>query len=108
MEVSFGIAPGCYLYREQFNVDATRATHGVVVVPPGKAKFDETFQKNVETHRGLLRIAIAVLQAGPSFPSAVTYQGCADERLCCPPARLRADVSLAAFGGVRPSAIRWA
>ena len=99
VEVSFEIAPGYYLYREQFKFEASRATLGAVAVPPGKVKFDETFQKNVETHRGLLRIAIPVSQAGPNFPLAVTYQGCADKGLCYPPAQLKADISLAAFGG---------
>ena len=99
VEVSFEIAPGYYLYREQFKFEATQATLGAAAVPAGKVKFDETFQKNVETHRGLLRIAIPVSQAGPNFPLAVSYQGCADKGLCYPPAQLKANVSLAAFGG---------
>ncbi len=99
VEVSFEIAPGYYLYREQFKFEATQATLGAAVVPAGKVKFDETFQKNVETHRGLLRIAIPVSQAGPNFPLAVSYQGCADKGLCYPPAQMKANVSLAAFGG---------
>ena len=99
VEVSFEIAPGYYLYREQFKFEATQAALGAAVVPPGKVKFDETFQKNVETHRGMLRIAIPVSQAGPSFPLAVSYQGCADKGLCYPPAQMKVNVSLAAFGG---------
>jgi len=99
VEVSFEIAPGYYLYREQFKFEASQATLGAVAVPPGKVKFDETFQKSVETHRGTLRIAIPVSQAGLSFPLSVTYQGCADKGLCYPPAQLKADVSLAGFGG---------
>ncbi len=99
VEVAFEIAAGYYLYREQFKFEASGATLGTAVVPPGKVKFDETFQKNVETHRGTLRIAIPVSQAGPGFKLAVTYQGCADKGLCYPPAQLNADVGLAAFGG---------
>lgn len=99
VEVSFEIAPGYYLYREQFKFEASQATLGAVAVPPGKVKFDETFQKSVETHRGMLKIAIPVSQAGLSFPLSVTYQGCADKGLCYPPAQLKADVSLAGFGG---------
>ena len=99
VEVSFEIAPGYYLYRERFKFEATQATLGAAVVPAGKVKFDETFQKNVETHRGQLRIAIPVSQAGPNFPLAVSYQGCADKGLCYPPAQMKANVSLAAFGG---------
>src|SRR5258706_12943341 len=99
VEVSFDIAPGYYLYREQFKFAATGATMGAPAIPPGKVKFDETFQKNVETHRDLLRIALPVQQAGGSFRVAVNYQGCADKGLCYPPMQMRADVSLVGFGG---------
>ncbi|HEY2926675.1 protein-disulfide reductase DsbD [Piscinibacter sp.] len=99
VEVSFDIAPGYYLYREQFKFTADGGTLGAPQIPPGTVKFDETFGKNVETHRDLLRIALPVQQAGLNFRLAVRYQGCADKGLCYPPAQLRADVSLAAFGG---------
>jgi thiol:disulfide interchange protein DsbD len=99
IEVMIDVAPGYYLYREQFKFAAVGATLGAPGIPPGKVKFDETFQKNVETHRGLLRIAVPVEQAPPSFRMAVNYQGCADKGLCYPPAQMRADVSLAGFGG---------
>jgi thiol:disulfide interchange protein DsbD len=68
-------------------------------IPPGKVKFDETFQKNVETYRGMLRIILPIQQASHPFRVAVTYQGCAEKGLCYPPAQMRADVNLAAFGG---------
>jgi thiol:disulfide interchange protein DsbD len=99
VEVSFDIAPGYYLYREQFKFNADGGTLGASQIPPGTVKFDETFGKNVETHRGLLRITVPVQQAGSNFRLAVRYQGCADKGLCYPPAQLRADVSLAGFGG---------
>jgi thiol:disulfide interchange protein DsbD len=99
VEVSFEVAPGYYLYREQFRFAATGATLGAADIPRGKVKFDQTFQKDVETHRDLLRIAVPVQQAAGSFRLAVNYQGCADKGLCYPPAQMRADVSLAGFGG---------
>ena len=99
VEVSFDIAPGYYLYREQFKFNADGGTLGSPQIPPGTVKFDETFGKNVETHRDLLRITVPVQQAGSNFRFAVRYQGCADKGLCYPPAQLRADVSLAGFGG---------
>ena len=99
IEVAIEVAPGYYLYREQFKFAAPGATLGTPVIPPGKIKFDDTFQKDVETHRDLLRIAVPVQQANGTFRLAVTYQGCADKGLCYPPAQMRADVSLAAFGG---------
>lgn len=99
VEVSFEIAPGYYLYREQFKFAATGASLGAVDIPRGKIKFDQTFQKDVETHRDMLRIAVPVQQAAGGFRLAVNYQGCADKGLCYPPAQMRADVKLAAFGG---------
>ncbi|HEX6362212.1 MAG TPA: protein-disulfide reductase DsbD [Albitalea sp.] len=99
VEVTFEIAPGYYLYREQFKFAATGATIGEAVIPPGKVKFDQTFQKDVETHRDTLRIAVPVQEASGRFRLAVTYQGCADKGLCYPPAQMRGDVNLAAFGG---------
>ena len=99
VELEFQIAPGYYLYREQFKFEANGASLDVVQVPAGKVKFDETFQKQVETHRGLIRIVIPVKQAEPKFKLSVTYQGCADKGLCYPPAQLNADVGLSGFGG---------
>ncbi|MFL6662613.1 MAG: protein-disulfide reductase DsbD domain-containing protein, partial [Rhizobacter sp.] len=99
VEVVFDIAPGYYLYREQLKFAATGAALGTPAIPPGKVKFDETFQKNVETHRDVLRIAVPVQRATGAFRIAVNYQGCADKGLCYPPMQMRADVSLVAFGG---------
>jgi thiol:disulfide interchange protein DsbD len=99
VEVSFAIAPGYYLYREQFRFAAEGATLGEPVIPAGKVKFDETFQKNVETYRDMIRIVVPVQQASPRFTLAVTSQGCADKGLCYPPRESRAEVGLSGFGG---------
>ena len=99
VEIAFDVAPGYYLYRDQFKFAATGATLGTPVVPAGKVKFDETFQKELETHRGMVRISVPVQQADAAFQLAANYQGCADAGLCYPPMQLRANVSLAAFGG---------
>ena len=84
-EVSFEVAKGYYLYREQFAFEAEGATLGATQIPPGKVKFDENFQKNVETHRDSLRIRVAVTSASGPFNLKVTSQGCADAGLCYPP-----------------------
>ena len=99
VEVIFAIAPGYYLYREQFKFAADSAVLGAAVLPPGKTKFDETFQKNVETYRESIRIVVPVAQAGAEFRLVVTSQGCADAGLCYPPMQSNASVSLAGFGG---------
>jgi thioredoxin:protein disulfide reductase len=99
VEVVFQVAPGYYLYREQFRFDATGATLAPVQIPAGKVKFDETFQKKVETHRDLIRITVPVTQSAARFKLAVTYQGCADKGLCYPPSQMNTELSLKGFGG---------
>jgi len=99
VEVTFAIAPGYYLYREQFKFAAAGATLGTPAIPPGKVKFDETFQKNVETYRNAITIQIPVEQAGGEFRLVVTSQGCADAGLCYPPMQSAAAIGLTGFGG---------
>jgi thiol:disulfide interchange protein DsbD len=99
VEVTFDIAPGYYLYREQFRFAATGATLGVAAIPPGKVKFDETFQKNVETYRDTVKIVVPVESAAVPFRFVTTSQGCADAGLCYPPMQSAALVSLTGFGG---------
>ena len=99
VELSFDVVPGYYLYRDKFKFEAPDAVLGEAIVPAGKTKFDETFQKNVETHRGLVRIVLPVDKAPREFRLVVTSQGCADRGLCYPPQQRDVTVSLAAFGG---------
>ena len=99
VEVLFQITPGYYMYREKLRFDAADASLGVAQVPPGKVKYDESFQKNLETHRGDLRIRVPVVQAGSTFKLQVVSQGCADAGLCYPPMTSSAQVSLVGFGG---------
>ncbi len=99
LELTFGIAPGYYLYGDKFSFQAAGATLGDAVLPLGKTKFDETFQKDVETHRGQVRIVLPVERAAGEFRLKVGSQGCADRGLCYPPQQQEVAVSLAAFGG---------
>lgn len=97
--LDFTVAPGYYLYREAFRFEAAGVTLGPAQVPEGKVKFDENFQKNVETHRGNLRVVLPVEAAPARFDLQVTSQGCADAGLCYPPMTRVVAVSLAGFGG---------
>jgi thiol:disulfide interchange protein DsbD len=83
-EVSYAIADGYYMYRERFKFAASGATLGAAQIPPGKIKFDETFNKDVETYHHSVAIRIPVQGQGP-FTLNVTGQGCADKGLCYPP-----------------------
>ena len=82
--LTWRIADEYYMYREQFKFAATGATLGAPQIPQGKIKYDKTFEKNVETHRGKLTILIPVSATGP-FTITATSQGCADAGLCYPP-----------------------
>ncbi|WP_413672908.1 protein-disulfide reductase DsbD [Massilia cellulosiltytica] len=82
--VNYAIADGYYMYRERFHFAASGAKLGEAVIPPGKIKYDDTFQKNVETYHNGVEIRIPVDAAGP-FTLTATGQGCADKGLCYPP-----------------------
>ncbi len=83
-EVTFTIADGYYLYRERFKFSSDDAKLGDIVMPAGKVKFDETFQKEVETYRHSLVVRVPV-QAAKDFTLKIGRQGCADGGLCYPP-----------------------
>ena len=82
--VTYVIADGYYMYHERFKFDAVGAKLGTPVYPAGKVKFDETFQKDVETFRKTLTITIPVQTAG-AFTLKATGQGCSDKGLCYAP-----------------------
>jgi thiol:disulfide interchange protein DsbD len=100
VQVNYAIADGYYMYRERFKFAAAGATLGEALIPPGKIKFDDTFQKNVETYHHAVAIRIPVQGEGP-FTLTVTGQGCADKGLCYPPqdASIRLVAGSGAGGG---------
>ena len=85
-EITYAIAPAYYMYRERFafRANGEGVQLGAPQIPPGKVKYDPTFEKDVETHTGTLVIRIPVEGAGP-FTLTATSQGCADAGLCYPP-----------------------
>ncbi len=97
VEVVFNVADGYYLYRERFAFAAEPATVrlGTPVFPPGKIKYDETFGKKLETHRGRVVIRVPVDSAPAAFILTVTSQGCADAGLCYAPMHSTARLSMA-------------
>ncbi len=102
LEVRFAIADGYYLYRDKFKLATTTGTLGEAQYPKGKVKYDETFQKDVETFRGDMRIRVPLATPPASGPVEleVTSQGCADAGLCYPPLTQKVSVHLPAVGEV--------
>ncbi|AOJ36721.1 thiol:disulfide interchange protein [Burkholderia lata] len=105
VDVHFKVANGYYLYRERFAfaVKSGQATLGDPQFPAGHVKFDQTFQKNVETYRDEVVVHVPVKQASGPFELAVTSQGCADEGICYPPAEHVVKVDGAALGAASSS-----
>ncbi|KVF68106.1 thiol:disulfide interchange protein [Burkholderia sp. FL-7-2-10-S1-D7] len=105
VDVRFKIANGYYLYRERFAfaVKGGQVTLGDPQFPTGHVKFDQTFQKEVETYRDEVVIHVPVKQASGPFELAVTSQGCADEGICYPPAEHVVKVDGAALGAAAPA-----
>ena len=95
--ISYAIADGYYMYRERFAFRAEGATLGSPVFPAGKVKFDETFNRNVETYRHAVTILVPVTSRGP-FSIVVTSQGCADRGLCYAPMEKQAQLSVSGNG----------
>ncbi len=97
--VTYEIADGYYMYRDHFQFKATNGTLGEAIFPLGKVKFDDTFQKNVETFRKTLRFNIPVVADG-AFELVVTGQGCADAGLCYAPMDSTIKLSTLSTAGV--------
>lgn len=104
IEISYRIAPGYYLYRDKFRftVSPAVARPGAAQLPEGQKHRDEFFGE-VETYRGDLRIVLP-LELDGAFPPALTLtalsQGCADVGVCYVPHEQKAELKLAAAGGV--------
>ncbi len=100
VEIVFSVADGYYLYRDRFGFAAedTEVRLGDALIPAGKIKFDETFGKEVETHRGRVVIRVPVETTPESLTLTVTSQGCADAGLCYPPMQSSARMQLAGLG----------
>lgn len=100
VEATYAIAAGYYMYRERFRLRADGAALGTPIFPAGQVKFDDTFQKNVETYHHSVRIIVPV-DARADFTLIVTGQGCAEKGLCYPPMESRIRLKPIAAGAPR-------
>ena len=98
LELSYRIADGYYMYRDRFHFSAEGATLGEPRFPEGKRKYDENFQKEVETYHQAVTVRIPVSGAVKDFVISAVSQGCADKGLCYPPMTLKLSLSPQAIG----------
>nr|MBF0683740.1 protein-disulfide reductase DsbD [Pseudomonas sp.] len=102
LEVSWDIAPGYYMYHEQFAFTAEPPgvlAPGAVQIPPGKVMYDAVFEKDLETHRDAIAIRIGLAGPPGSVQLSTTSQGCADAGLCYPPQTQTVSLTAADAGG---------
>jgi len=100
--LSWDIAPGYHLYRERLGFKSAQpeVRLGAPVLPAGIRKFDENFNKEMETYHGQLAVSVPLEQAGKPFTLTVAYQGCADAGLCYSPAEQAYQVDPAQPGAL--------
>ncbi|PRC94115.1 protein-disulfide reductase DsbD [Solimicrobium silvestre] len=100
IEVTYLIADGYYMYRERYKFVAIGATLGEPIFPKGHVKFDETFQKNVETFTHSITVQIPILSvdtAQPKFTLISHGQGCSEQGLCYAPLESKQTFDTAKF-----------
>ena len=93
IQVEFKIAPGYYMYRDEFaftvvSPDGRVTQNGGVKMPPAQVKFDENFGKDVAYYHNALRLSVPIQSTGEgeaAFKIVVASRGCADQGLCYPP-----------------------
>jgi len=97
VEFDVQAADGYYLYAEKFAVasDTPGVRLGALAQPAGKTRFDATFGKDVETHRGVVRLSVPIRSAPQAFELRLALQGCADAGLCYSPMSVDLPVTLA-------------
>jgi len=93
VEVHYRIAPGYYMYRDQFKFAvADPARMAAPVFPAAKIKFDETFNKDEAVYRDAVTIRVPVVVATGVLQLTSISQGCADAGLCYSPQEARASL----------------
>ncbi len=106
--LEWNIAPGYYLYKDNFAVQARDANGAPIAtsIHTGKGReiYDDYHGKNLEVFYDSALVSVDFLQPPPpALTLSVTSQGCADAGLCYPPHTQYFTADLAA-GAVAPTA----
>jgi len=84
------IAEGYYLYRDQFKFALKGGVLGEPQFPQGVVKDDIKYGQ-VEVYEHLLEIKLPVQDIRGALSLDISYQGCADQRICYPPIQKTVD-----------------
>ena len=93
ISVTFTIAPNHHIYKDQVKIesgDSARFTVASTELPPGKIRYDQFLEKEVEDYVGQVQVK-SFLQVSKDIPTGsyavklkVHYQGCSD-KVCFAP-----------------------
>lgn len=95
VSITFTIAPRYYIYKDQIEVKSIAPPQFTVIrteLPPGKIKYDQFLEKEIESYEGLveiksfIRVPTEVPADSYSLKLEVQYQGCSD-KVCFAPKR---------------------
>ncbi|QDM26283.1 protein-disulfide reductase DsbD [Tardiphaga sp. vice304] len=96
------IAPGTYLYRDKITVSKRDGTPVGTGTPPGEMKDDPSFGQTEVYHRQV-KAFVPLAGLGSTQQLEVSYQGCAEQGICYPPATKIVDVTSLSITDSRPS-----
>ena len=104
IRLTWAINEDTYLYRDKLDLSVVRPEGAEVAateVPPGKEKYDETFDEMMAVFRGeaTLTADLAGLEGAEEVVVQARYQGCADAGVCYPPQTKELTVALDGASG---------
>lgn len=83
--LSWQIADGYYLYKQQFKTVVKDAQLGEPLFPSGEMKEDEFFEQPQEVFHHQVSVVYPITEAQKDGVVKIRYQGCAEAGLCYPP-----------------------
>ncbi|MEF8792333.1 protein-disulfide reductase DsbD [Thiohalorhabdus sp.] len=109
VRITWDVAEDYYLYRDKLDLEVVEPG-GVSVAgiekPPGKEKYDKTFDERLQVFRGEAHLTADLEGLNGAREVTVTahYQGCADAGVCYPPQTADFDLVLPTAAAAAPDA----
>ncbi|MFB6261132.1 MAG: protein-disulfide reductase DsbD, partial [Thiohalorhabdaceae bacterium] len=101
VRITWDVADAYYLYRDKLDLEVVApggASVAGIEKPPGKEKYDKTFDERLQVFRGEAQLTARLegLDGADQVTVKAHYQGCADAGVCYPPQTADFDLSLPA------------
>jgi thiol:disulfide interchange protein DsbD len=100
--LQWNIAPGYYLYREEFNFSPSTTSKvmlGPIQLPTGQTRKD-AFHGVFQSYSGLLAVTIPLVgNTRQPLDLTIAYQGCSEAGFCYPPVKAVLKINLAKIVG---------